>query len=266
MRTDGQKGFVFVNHYQRLYELEDVENAVIDTGAVKFPGVDVCGDVSFFMPFNMELGENVLEYATVQPLCRIDNTYFFTAIDKIKPQYKFKGTSTFSPDEGECFEFNGIKVVTLSFDEAKKARKLSGKLYIGDVYECNGELCLISDGSCSYKLWNGEAFEEKHIVREFEQAKVDFEAVEEPFVPPYIDELNIGGERERTWKKVTVSGSGGFVEICDQYDAAQIYADGELAADNFYYGEAWRVPAKLLYGKECYLVMSQMKDDFYKEF
>lgn len=28
----------------------------------------------------------------------------------------------------------------------------------------------------------------------------------------------------------------------------------------------WRVPAELLAGKECYLVMSERKDDFYREF
>lgn len=32
------------------------------------------------------------------------------------------------------------------------------------------------------------------------------------------------------------------------------------------YGKTWRVPCKLLYGKECYMVISEMKDDFYKEF
>lgn len=41
-------------------------------------------------------------------------------------------------------------------------------------------------------------------------------------------------------------------KIPDKYDVAQIYVNGELAADNFYYGKEWRVPAKLLHGKECY--------------
>jgi hypothetical protein len=39
-----------------------------------------------------------------------------------------------------------------------------------------------------------------------------------------------------------------------------------MVADNYYYGLAWRLPAKLLFGKECYLVVSEMKDDFYREF
>lgn len=54
--------------------------------------------------------------------------------------------------------------------------------------------------------------------------------------------------------------------IEDACDVSQIYANGELIADNYYYGKPWRVPAALLSGKECYLVMSEMKDDFYREF
>ena len=63
-----------------------------------------------------------------------------------------------------------------------------------------------------------------------------------------------------------VDGGYGFAEIDYVGDVAQIYADGELVADDYYYGKTWRVPCKLLYGKECYMVISEMKDDFYKEF
>ena len=86
-----------------------------------------------------------------------------------------------------------------------------------------------------------------------------------PFVPTYLEQLQLGGERALTWKKLLVPGKEGFVEIPDVCDVEQIYANGQLVADNFYYGRPWRVPAKLLYGKECYLVMSEWKDDFYRE-
>ena len=72
--------------------------------------------------------------------------------------------------------------------------------------------------------------------------------------------------RKIKWKEIIVKGSQGFVSIEEDYDVAQIYADGQLVADNFYYGKSWRVPARLLDGKKCYLVMSERKDDFYKEF
>lgn len=266
MRTDGKSGFVFVNHYQRLAKIDDIENAVIDTGIVKFPPINVRGDICFFMPFNMPIGENILEYALSQPLCRIGDTYFFAAIEGITPKYKFKDGNTFQDTD---FTINGARIVTLTFDEARYARKISNKLYIGkncDLYECNGEICTVKDGGFSYDMWNGAEFEHYTVNKEFKQADVKFEAVTEPFVPPYADELNIGGERKRIWKKVTVSNNAGFIEIQDRYDAAQLYADGEMIADNFYYGKPWRVLAKLIYGKECYLVYSEMRNDFYREF
>jgi len=55
------------------------------------------------------------------------------------------------------------------------------------------------------------------------------------------------------------------VTIPGKYDAAQIYRDGKLVADHFWTGIDWRVPAKLIHGGECHLVMSEQKKDFYCE-
>ena len=50
-----------------------------------------------------------------------------------------------------------------------------------------------------------------------------------------------------------------------KYDVAQIYADGKLVADQYDCGFPWRIPASLLIGKECYLVMSPRYDRVYRE-
>lgn len=256
MRTNGKSGFVFVNHYQRLTELADIENAVISAGNVEFPPIDVKGEVSFFMPFNMKMGDSVLEYATAQPLCKCDDTYFFAEIPNIKAEYKFsKGSAN---------------IVTVPFENAKYMRKLNGTVYIGggcNLYEENGQIHSVEDGEYICQKWNGSEFETLTIVQLAKQSNVEITVVENsPFEPKYKEELCIGGERELTWKKINVDGGYGFAEIDYVGDVAQIYADGELVADDYYYGNTWRVPCKLLYGKECYMVISEMKDDFYKEF
>ena len=256
MRTNGKSGFVFVNHYQRLTELADIENAVISAGNVEFPPIDVKGEVSFFMPFNMKMGDSVLEYATAQPLCKCDDTYFFAEIPNIKAEYKFsKGSAN---------------IVTVPFENAKYMRKLNGTVYIGggcNLYEENGQIHSVEDGEYICQKWNGSEFETLTIVQLAKQSNVEITVVENsPFEPKYKEELCIGGERELTWKKINVDGGYGFAEIDYVGDVAQIYADGELVADDYYYGKTWRVPCKLLYGKECYMVISEMKDDFYKEF
>ena len=256
MRTDGKRGFVFVNHYQRLTELADIENAVISAENVEFPPIDVKGEVSFFMPFNMKMGDSVLEYATAQPLCKCGETYFFAEIPNIKAEYKFsKGSAN---------------IVTVPFENAKYMRKLNGTVYIGggcNLYEENGQIHSVEDGEYICQKWNGSEFETLKIGQSAKQSNVEITGVENaPFEPKYKEELCIGGERELTWKKINVDGGYGFAEIDYVGDVAQIYADGELVADDYYYGKTWRVPCKLLYGKECYMVISEMKDDFYKEF
>ena len=256
MRTNGKSGFVFVNHYQRLTELADIENAVISAENVEFPPIDVKGEVSFFMPFNMKMGDSVLEYATAQPLCKCDDTYFFAEIPNIKAEYKFsKGSAN---------------IVTVPFENAKYMRKLNGTVYIGggcNLYEENGQIHSVEDGEYICQKWNGSEFETLTIVQSAKQSNVEITVVENaPFEPKYKEELCIGGERELTWKKINVDGGYGFADIDYVGDVAQIYADGELVADDYYYGKTWRVPCKLLYGKECYMVISEMKDDFYKEF
>lgn len=256
MRTNGKSGFVFVNHYQRLTELADIENAVISAENVEFPSIDVKGEVSFFMPFNMKMDDSVLEYATAQPLCKCDDTYFFAEIPNIKAEYKFsKGSAN---------------IVTVPFENAKYMRKLNGTVYIGggcNLYEENGQIHSVEDGEYICQKWNGSEFETLKIGQSAKQSNVEITGVENaPFEPKYKEELCIGGERELTWKKINVDGRYGFAEIDYVGDVAQIYADGELVADDYYYGKTWRVPCKLLYGKECYMVISEMKDDFYKEF
>lgn len=256
MRTNGKSGFVFVNHYQRLTELADIENEVISAGNVEFTPIDVKGEVSFFMPFNMKMGDSVLEYATAQPLCKCDDTYFFAEIPNIKAEYKFsKGSAN---------------IVTVPFENAKYMRKLNGTVYIGggcNLYEENGQIHSVEDGEYICQKWNGSEFETLKIGQSAKQSNVEITGVENaPFEPKYKEELCIGGERELTWKKINVDGGYGFAEIDYVGDVAQIYADGELVADDYYYGKTWRVPCKLLYGKECYMVISEMKDDFYKEF
>lgn len=256
MRTNGKSGFVFVNHYQRLTELADIENAVISAGNVEFPPIDVKGEVSFFMPFNMKMGDSVLEYATAQPLCKCGDTYFFAEIPNIKAEYKFsKGSAN---------------IVTVPFENAKYMRKLNGTVYIGggcNLYEENGQIHSVEDGEYICQKWNGSEFETLKIGQSAKQSNVEITGVENaPFEPKYKEELCIGGERKLTWKKINVDGRYGFAKIDYVGDVAQIYADGELVADDYYYGKTWRVPCKLLYGKECYMVISEMKDDFYKEF
>lgn len=247
MRTDGETGYVFVNHYQRLYDMKNVYDVVIDTGKVIFPRIDVVGDVSFFMPFNMGLtsdgtlckqdegtvGESEADkcdanliFATVQPLCKLGNTYFFAAIDGIAPIYKFEGEVEFEAEaigyeelsiicseksdsnekaqltDALCDyvkEINGIKIVTVKTEVAKMMRKLDGGygICIGEkanLYVTDNKLTSVEEGKYTYYRWNGSTFEKGEIGEEVQFAAVSFESCEEPFAPQHSEELNYSNE------------------------------------------------------------------------
>lgn len=273
MRTDGQSGFVFINHYQRHAKLADLHEVVLDTGSVIFPPIDVCGDISFFLPFLMELAPGVvLECATAQPLCKQGDVYFFTQIPGIPVEYRLTGGQILRAEPGidSILQIGEVKVVTLTWDQARYLRRLDDELYLGDgcdLFALEGSICSAQDGEYEYWHWTGERFESRFIQQPYIEPTVKFKKVEKPpFEPKHIDHLHLGGEREICWHQVSVSGSQGFVKIDYIGDAAQLYVDGELVADDFYYGKAWRVPARLLDGKSCYLAVSELRDDFYREF
>lgn len=230
MRAKNGSGFIFVNNYQRHGKTTEQKNVSFDTGSVVFPEITVKEGECFILPFNLKLGNVTLKYATAQLLCKDADTYYFMEIPGIKPEFAFEG--------GE------LKISVVSKDQARFMRKIDGKVYItdGDMYVDEGKVIPVIKKTADVKL------------TECKPAKVDFK--------PY--EMSINGERKLTWYSLSVDSSEGEISIdMDDYDTAQIYADGVLVADNFNEWISWRVPAKLLKGKECYLVKSSLKDDYY---
>lgn len=273
MRTDGTGGFVFVNHYERLSVLEDIHDVVIDTGIVTFPSMDVCGDISFFLPYHLEFCGNLLEYATAQPICQSGNTYFFAEIPGIKAEYRVNGVD-YSVEAGlhHVLHAQNSFFVTLTWEEAGRIRRLGDEIYVGiecDLYLDGDTICAARPGSFRYAKWNQElrCFEMHDVKKTFRQPCVTWEDIRKPeFEMPYLYELNMGGGRKITWKKIVVSTPDGMAEISvPPCDAMQMYVDGKLVADDYYCAKPWRIPAKNLYGKTCILGYSELRNDCYLE-
>ncbi len=281
LRTDGQAGFVFVNHHQRHLTLADVPDVHLQVPGADFPPFAVAGDICFFFPYHMPLDGERLLWATAQPVCRQGSTFFFAAVPGITPQFCFAAdggaqtTVTAEPGLESGFNFGGVRIVTLPLALAEYLRRLDGALYLGDgcdLYALDGEICAAADGDFAWWRYRDAdgAFVRREAKRPFHPAALTVTAAAEPFAPRYAEELELGGPRARRWYKLAVTGPEGFVDIPGDYDAAQIYdIDGSrLLADHFYTGEVWRVPAALLYGDgsgPCWLVESERRNDFYLE-
>jgi hypothetical protein len=77
VRSDGNRGYIFVNNYQRHLSMPAKPQTRFEiklpsgTQQVPSQNITVPADSSFFWPFNMPLGAATLVHATAQPLCRI---------------------------------------------------------------------------------------------------------------------------------------------------------------------------------------------------
>ena len=236
IRRDENSGFVFINHYQRLHSLKDVYNVVIDTGEVVFEPIDVKGDIAFFMPFNMDLGDGViLEYATAQPLCKSNDKWLFMEIPGIEPHFKYK-------DEGKQKE-----IIILNIEEAKRLRKCGDKVYFSDEIG-KTIIALESKKPKGYKL-----------------EKLGEEAFEIPEM--YRGELCYSN-KPISWyrlKLVDEDLDDGFINIDLKCDVIQIYVDGKLVEDDFYHNMPFRFPKAIFKGKEIFIVASEYQDNSYME-
>ena len=275
LRTDGTSGFVFVNHYQRGMELKDVLGATIHALDVTFPPMDVKGDVSFFMPVNMPLDDVTLRYATAQPLCRDGRTIFFSEIPDVAPQYEFVfadgSVKTFTADPGfeSAFDVGGLRIITLTWNQARYTRRLEGEIYIGihaNMYAYRGYRLATEYKDFNYRTYFEESFLRcRCTLEDREWPSYKLTPIDPPFDSPHTCELDLGGARKRTWYRLTVDRNEGYITLHYNCDMMQIYADGQLVADLFYYGRGWSIPAALLYKKECYLVMTEPNPNVYLE-
>ncbi len=118
VRSDGQRGFVFINNYERSQTMpakRGVQFALTLTDGSKliFPTqpVTIAADTACIWPFNLDLGVIKLAYATAQPLSHIVDddgirTVFFAETPGVPAEFAF--------DDGETQIDAPVGVVTQS--------------------------------------------------------------------------------------------------------------------------------------------------------
>lgn len=106
LRTDGTKGFLFVNNYLRHYPLPERKNVQFEVKlrdeTLQFPRipVSIASGEYFIWPINLNVSGALLKYATAQPLTVVhDGTgdcYFFFAQNGIAPEFAWESASVAS--------------------------------------------------------------------------------------------------------------------------------------------------------------------------
>jgi beta-galactosidase len=163
VRSDGHRGFVFVNNYQRLQPMPPQKNVQfklnLPGGEFVFPSkpVTIPADSFFIWPFNLDLGGVKLVYATAQPVCRIDNggvhTFFFAEIPGMPAEFAFGPTNVVMTWLGKISHPNGLTVVSgLKPDRHGYAVRASYTLATNEIWE----IVLLNEAD-SLALWKAGA-------------------------------------------------------------------------------------------------------------
>ncbi len=122
VRRDADRGFLFVNNYQRHYQMKEHKDVILsvelDNETVTFPAIDVKDGQYFMWPVNMPVGDGVLKFATATPLCVLNGTDYIFYGEHI-PVFEYKK----KPTNANC--------LWISRDDAEHAQKVNigGKDY-----------------------------------------------------------------------------------------------------------------------------------------
>ena len=273
---DITRGYLFVNNYQRRYEMtahKDVELKAFSLGGaqtlVSFGKRDIEDGDFFFYPFNMEVGAKALLTIDATPVCVLENsdgkghsTYVFYTDQDREVDADIKG------------DLDGNNIMVLTKNEAIHAVKVEiGKrqhLVISEadvVTDCDGHVKLYFEVSDEEK-------EKKPVFRCFPQldsTPSGFEMKkkaggEDDFITGDDMALYEGGEilkndlsasfekKSDTEYSITVpgklNGAGEiFVSIGYEADSAKLYKGDTVIADNFYTGQQWEIGLKRFYDR-----------------
>lgn len=260
-RVKGKSGFVFMVNFQdhdtarvdqkdlclRL-KFADETLRILSQGTFTLPK-----DESLILPFNFQMEDALLKYATAQLLLKLDDKgmdhYFFFVPGGIRPKFVFDKTTVagkhcYTPEAGLKSTFmvktsggKRFKVTTLTREQALNACKVDGKLLITSsmVLPEAGRVRLLNMGDPVFRYV------------EYPSAKGFKEQMKEvPSVQPEYTFRKVGSRRlaVRFSGKEYPQVNDYFLQLDYTGDVAMAFLKGELVLDHFYYGAPWKISLK----------------------
>ena len=239
LRTDGESGFLFLVNFQDHDDGRHAQRARVD---VKLGGrtlrvpVELAKDAAAILPLNFRMGSAVLEYATAQPLMQLGNQYFFFAPEGMPTEYCFAGGRRFSPVPGlgSTFKYKGIRVTTLTREQAEQALKIGDKILFTDatvVPEDDARVTLLSLGEPRFRY------------TVFADGKPSTHEASVPAVSPRFETKKVGARRLTVDFQEAPSGSVQeyFLRLDYTGDVAIGFLQNRVVADNLWQGGDWLI-------------------------
>lgn len=240
VRHDGKSGYLFINNYQRQYPLpvHTVENYTVALAeeTVAFPAFTVQDQDYFFYPFHFKIGDHMLKTALATPLCRLNDQYVFYA-DR-DPHYDFSDPVA------------ARQVITLTRTDALNAYKITldqEYLFISDslVMQSGRGLEMIGRTAPEFKVYPDLPFVPQGFVRVREQA--GFAVYQKQIVPPRVQVKAepVSKQADEVTYRIALTYTdmpqNAYLAVNYSGDTAELYLNGELVADHFYFGPAWEI-------------------------
>lgn len=274
LRTDGERGFLFINNFQdhevtRLKENESIE-ILCDGKSITFEDIGLKADENCILPFGMNLDGITLEWATVQPVTVLSTEkkkiYIFFRPDSMKnPQFCFEekavtsqGGQRYICDIQKTVESFKVTVGSKVIEILCVDRKMSNQMY-----ELDGKALVFADGAllvddrgirletcestCLLKTYPADFLENSLAKRVEEGISV-------------LGSYLISTEKKVLAATVKQVGPTRFtVSVPDNYmkglkdvilkmdyegDIGQAFIAGDMIHDNFYNGASWELGLK----------------------
>lgn len=247
-RIKDGSGFLFMVNFQDHDTLRHDQSGVVKlhlkSETLSIP-VTLPKDESMILPFNLYMDGRLLKYATAQLLTKVTDRgiphYFFFVPDGVKPQYVFAGGKMFRPVAGfkSTFAYKGIKVTTLTRQQALNALKVNGKLLITDA-----TVLPAADGATLLSLGNHQV---SYVVYPSKQGFQRQTASVAPVATQF--QVQKAGPRRMSVKLATPHTT--LANVQELYlrihyvgDVAMAFMKGQLVQDEFYHGEPWTIGLK----------------------
>lgn len=290
VRTDGKRGFLFINNYQDHRQMPDRKGETVSV-KLKEETLDFCitiaGDENAILPFHFDMDGIDLVQACAQAVTQLKteegNTYVFFVPDGMKGSFRFEeaasvngGSNVFTCEENaEAAAFTvtkgevSCKVLVLSREMANRMYCLENRLIFTE------EALLEKDGNLILETRNAE----NTVYCYPAEALADCKNVEEESENKILGAYRFAAEKRElsvqteqtaaTRYQITIPEhfldgcSDAVLQISYSGDIGHAFIDGKMINDNFANGAVWEIGLKdfedRLKGKKITIYITPLK-------
>lgn len=286
-RVNEGKGYVFINNYQDHLTSPTKHNVSInfevDNKSISIPhkeGMTIKSEVSCILPFNFDMGDIKLEYATAQLIKKKDNTYYFFSPDELKPSFRFydQNISQVEISDGRVTHEDGYWFVVPKEGAMTKFTVITNDGHHINVFNMTNEQSL-NFWSFDWKGYHHAVIAEAtllvddHQIRfETESDTVKVKVIDHEASPAFIEKLGGKSEGDNEIFNEYLLSKGNcktftpeinfldngkalisvpkeafeetkelFLNVDYEGDIGYAFLDNELILDNFSNGEIWKI-------------------------